>query len=173
MVFWCQYCCFSSLEWKQLLRHTFEAHSNAPGFNFICSVNGCSQTFQTYSGITSHLRRKHRGQGYNDQPNAPLTEGDLFMDETEVSIGTDIQSEAPGTQQHDHEVDNLERAAALFLLCLKEHYHITQAAVDFAMSQVQQMVTFAIKDIECAVEKEIQSPSTESPPNLSSILQCF
>ena len=64
-------------------------------------------------------------------------------------------------------MNRLERAAALFLLCFKERYQITQTALDFAMKQVQQMVGFAIEDVQQAVE--LQLPSINS----SEVRECF
>ena len=175
MVFFCQFCCFSSLEWKTLLRHTFEAHSNVPGFNFMCGIDGCSQTFQTYSGITSHLRRKHRGRDLNEQPVALSQLDDTNTDQTpaDICMIDDSDDTATPGQQREAPDNTLERSAALFLLCLKERFQISQTAIDFAVSQVQHMVTFAIEDIQHAVECYLQSLSTESPPDIAAIIECF
>ena len=60
------------------MRHTFEAHSNVPGFNFTCGVGGCPQTFKRYSAITSHLRRKHRGTDSNYPHITLYTQDDAY-----------------------------------------------------------------------------------------------
>ena len=167
MVFFCQFCRFSSLEWRTFLRHTFEAHSNVPGFNFMCGVDGCSQTFRTYSGIVSHFRRKHRGQDLtshdqlSDQQNPPAVEAN-----SSALIETQSEFVIHNVTHPGADVNKLENAAALFLLCLKERFQITQTAVDFAMGQVQQMITFAVKDVQHAVEMHLQS---SSPADTSAI----
>ena len=158
MVFFCQFCSFSSLHWRQVLRHTFEAHSNVPGFNFTCGVAGCPQTFQTYSAVTSHLRRKHRGRDFDDQAASSYGVNAVTETEEDTSSRNDDVDASPGSELCP-QVNRLEKVAALFLLCLKERYQITQTALDFAMSQVQQMVGFAIEDVQQAVELQLQSSS--------------
>ena len=156
MVFFCQFCSFSSLHWRQVLRHTFEAHSNVPGFNFTCGVAGCPQTFQTYSAVTSHLRRKHRGRDFDDQAASSYGVNAVTETEEDTSSRNNDVDASPGSELCP-QVNRLEKAAALFLLCLKERYQITQTALDFAMSQVQQMVGFAIEDVQQALELQLQS----------------
>ena len=51
--------------------------------------------------------------------------------------------------------DRLQRSAALFLLSSKERFHLTQSALNFITQQVQQMVSFAVDDIEEAVKKHL------------------
>ena len=41
------------------MRHTFEAHFTEPFFLLICGIDGCTSSFTTLSGISSHLSRKH------------------------------------------------------------------------------------------------------------------
>ena len=43
------------------MRHSFEAHSSSPNFSFTCGIEGCSHSFTTFSAVTSHLNRKHKG----------------------------------------------------------------------------------------------------------------
>ena len=49
-------------------------------------------------------------------------------------------------RHHEEIMVHLKKSAGLFLLSLKERYQLTQTAVDFAISQVQQMVSFAVDD---------------------------
>ena len=51
--------------------------------------------------------------------------------------------------------NKLERSAALFLISLKERFGITQSALDFAASQVQQMIEFAVEDVRESVKKAL------------------
>ena len=178
MVFFCQFCCFSALSWKQVLRHTFEAHSNVPGFKFTCGVNGCPQTFQTYSAITSHLRRKHRGTDcdpcitlpFQDNACSTLSVADVTDMHPETS---DDQGSTGVSAEHQMHLNKLDRSAALFLLSLKERYQITQTALDFSIGQVQQMVSFAVGDIQNAVETHLRSYCSESSLAVPDISDCF
>ena len=135
------------------MRHSFEAHSSSPNFSFACGIDGCPQTFKTFSAITSHLRRRHRGTELESAALALTSSEDqhcqsyesLDMELTEVS-----QEETLPHASMSIQVDCLQRSAALFLLCLKERYEVT--AVDFAVGQVQQMVAYTVEDIQSSVK---------------------
>lgn len=60
-----------------------------------------------------------------------------------------------------------------FLSSLKERYQITQTALDFAVGQVQQMVTFAVEDIQNAVETCLSSYYSESLSEMPNVTDCF
>lgn len=49
--------------------------------------------------------------------------------------------------------DRLHRSAALFLLSIKECYQIPQTALEFAVSQVQQMLTYTVEDMKQFVKE--------------------
>ena len=117
-----------------------------PGFNFTCGVDGCPQT---YSGIMSYLRRRHRCTDCNHPHiSPPGIQSDVHSNQAvsetsdaHPSIDTiDAVEQVSATSEHHLEVDKLKRSAALFLLSLKERYQIIQTALDFAVGQVQQMV---------------------------------
>lgn len=61
--------------------------------------------------------------------------------------------------QSDSNTDRLQRSAALFLLSLKEQHQNTQGAVDFAVGQVQQMVSYAMEDIRKSVMSTLNEHS--------------
>ena len=152
-----QSCSFSCLSWKVLMRHTFEAHSNEHNFKFSCIF--CSQTFTLYSSMMSHLSRKHRGElegNYLHQSHQGLEE--VEDDESDGGESSympfrdemDHQPISPPPQP-DHQ--RVCKAAALFLLTLKEKYKLTQTAINFSVSQVQQMVTYALEDMREHVQQ--------------------
>ena len=155
-----------------MLRHTFEAHSNIPGFNFTCGVDGCPQTFRTYSAVRSHLHRKHRGLDCSYPHIILPIQDDATSNPVNVET-CDVYSDSPALVERHLEVNRLERCAALFLLSLKERYQITQTALDFAVGQVQQMVTFAVEDIQNAVETCLSSYYSESLSEMPNITDCF
>ena len=57
----------------------------------------------------------------------------------------------------------LRRSAALFLLTLKEQYHLPQTAVDFAVSEVQKMVRFSIEDTQRVAQRILEDNGVEVP----------
>ena len=136
------------------MRHTFETHSNEPNFKFSCC--SCSQTFTKYSSITSHISRKHKGEG---QSNSDLVQDDPFAEDVQP-VNTHMEESSMDSPQQtcpssDH-VSNLHKSAALFLLTLKEKHKLTQTAVNFAISQVRCMVNYALEDLK----DNLQLPSS-------------
>ena len=49
-----------------------------------------------------------------------------------------------------------QRSMALLLLILKERYKVTQAAIDFAVSQVKQTVALLVDDLKETVKKVLK-----------------
>lgn len=41
----CQFCSLRTASMSFLLRHLSEVHSDKPGFNFCCGLNGCQRTY--------------------------------------------------------------------------------------------------------------------------------
>ena len=158
------------------MRHTFEAHSNAPSFKFTCGVNGCPQTLQTYSAMTSHLRRKHRGADCDPVITVPIQNdacsAQSVVDVTGMHPETSDDQGSTGASAED-QFYKLDRSAALFLLFLKQRYHLTQTALDFSVGQVQQMVSYAVEDIQNAVETQLRSFCSESSLDMPDISDCF
>ena len=161
------------------MRHNFEAHSNVPGFNFTCGTDGCPQTFVTHSGIMSHLRRKHRCVDMDRSHISPSNQDDNLANPVVgetcyiPDVSTNDTNDGSASSPHHIQLDRLERSAALFLLSMKEKYQITQTALDFAVGQVQQMVTFAVEDIQSAVETRLRSHHTENISEMPDISDCF
>lgn len=137
-----------------------------------CRVNGCSQTFKTYSAMKSHLSRNH--------PNAPdpspatdsglartLQRIDSTGHEGDVESGGNCSTEVgKDTTIHEYEDESHEQLlhsgdenpkskthAALLLLTLKEKHRLTQTSVDFAVQQMEDMMEYTIKDMKSSVEK--------------------
>ncbi len=153
------------------MRHTFEAHSSVPNFRFTCGVEGCTQTFSTYSAMKSHLARKHRGANL-DNEEAPGSVNSFSHyhcndDGSDASI-SEFKPTCSGVNE-----DTLHRSAALFLLSLKEKHQNTQKAVDFAVGQVQQMVSYAVQDIRDSALTMLQEHSIGTGYKLPDIASCF
>ena len=152
------------------MRHSFEAHSSSPNFSFACGVHGYPQTFTALSGMASHLRRKHRGVDLDDAHSTPMMSSEEEQSCDVVPTTVDLpelqhEEDSPELAPVPAKVNRLERSAALFLITLKERYEITQSALNFAVSQVQQMVSYAVEDIKESVEEcllpHLQDPSFE------------
>lgn len=140
------------------MRHTFETHANEPNFKVTCTIDGCCQTFQRYKSFTSHLLRKHRRDNlYVDDAsfvpsNSMITQNSHRETEEagtmDQAISVDGETTGMSTfRHHEGNILQLKKSAGLFLLSLKERYQLTQAAIDFAISQVQHMISFAVGDL--------------------------
>ena len=57
--------------------------------------------------------------------------------------------------------NKLYRSAALFLLSAKERFQLTQSALDFITQQVQQMISFAVDDLEEKVKQHLVDQGLE------------
>ena len=151
------------------MRHTFEAHGCDPNVRFTCRY--CPQTFTKYSSMTSHLSRKHRQVVVEDESEEAVNNSP----QSSLQIISPDDNQAMDIQQHS-DVDrlfnsqtgelpvacsvqrqHLQRSAALFLLTMKERYKLTQTAVDFAVNQVKNMVTYALQDMQATVQQGITS----------------
>ena len=107
--------------------------------------------------MMSHLSRKHKGV---DLDNAQLVtdfslttreeQSEVLDERMDVSREESI-AQADFTEESDSQ-SKLERSAALFLISLKERFEITQSALDFAVSQVQLMIEFAVEDVRESVK---------------------
>ena len=193
----CQRCAFRCSVWRNHIRHTFEAHSSEPNFSLRCDVNGCTKTTSNYSTLMSHLSRQHRevdvespsvhtllisypqdggstlelDQGTNEES---VVEGEDSIVEAMVEVeAEDSIVEASHCQFQNRPIQSLERSAALFLLTLKEKYQLTQSAVNFALSQVKEMMFYDHQDkvetLQSILDNQTASPGIEF--NLSESLQ--
>ena len=66
---------------------------------------------------------------------------------------------------------SLKRSTALFLLTLKERYQLTQAALDFTVPQVKEMMFYDHQDKVAAINTALSSQPTTSTQELSDCLE--
>ena len=182
----CKYCVFVSLEWKILLKHSFEAHSALPGFSFSCHINGCVQTFTKYKSILSHISRQHEGLSQVED-NSITTEPEDHVMAVNSSNSDDYMdvvnelgcNEDEGSSQQSQEsaannaVDltsaattTTEKTAALFILSLKEQHRVTQTGIDFTVDQVQNLISMSINDVKSALKRKLYHKSNLIPSDI-------
>ena len=158
----CSFCDYYSTSGNDIVRHLFEAHSEEPGFVYECMLPECKRVFTTgasYSTFVSHSNRKHfnwRQQlEYYDHDLSHLTDEEQGEERNEVS---QVASEASmaevmnfneltfdevGTEcihSNDICIPQTSLLAAHFLLQLKEQHHATQAAINFTVKSVQDII---------------------------------
>lgn len=138
------------------MRHTFECHSSSPSFLYPCGVSGCIQTFTSFSAISSHLQRRHPSDWTQLQDSSTPETGnssrreDLWSDE-DVN-DTNIDGEVVATDSHVL----AERSTALLLLTLKERHRLTQAAVNFSVGHIKEMVRHVLDDVKESVKEKLR-----------------
>ena len=146
-----------------------------------CGIAGCPSSFKRYSSMLSHLSRKHN----NQDPLQPINPSTVYQ-ELDMSCDSSISTDVNGDQENiqpdfpEQMVDSTpgsnqvaglgpcNKAAGLFLLTLKEKHRLTQAAVDFTLSQVKQLTKYVVEDVQSSVLGELQGCA--NIPDLSS---CF
>ena len=132
--------------------------------------------------MMSHLNRKHKGIDLDHAQSVesvPVAESSSTNEEQQHEVNAEGAmvdlSPRINHQVYEDTINTLERSAALFLLSLKERYEITQTALDFAVSQVQQMVLFAVEDVKELFQTTLL-PSLQaggSQVELADIDECF
>ena len=172
------------------MRHTFEAHSTEPFFMLICGIDGCTSSFTTLSGISSHLSRKHLTASEptddSDNPCRFSTPPAASVSVMEYSEHEDSlpcsDSNSFGDPDIDMDCDNFpltpcggaRRSAALFLLTLKERFRATQTTVDFAVSQVNCIAKHIVEDIHSTVWSKLEEHFEDANSSLiPDLTDCF
>ena len=141
------------------MKHTFQCHSSTLNFMYPCGVSGCTQTFKTFSAITSHFQRKHPHCDFSQLGVYNNNDAVIGMSGmSEVDIDNDSADEMD-PDIPDISVENshflAQRSTALLLLNLKERHRLTQAAVDFSVGQIKEMVQHVLEDVRGQVKETL------------------
>ena len=165
-----------------LVKHLFEVHSYEPNFTFACQVDHCPWSFTVgskYASFLQHVSRKHPNWREKLDTSPPITSGTFVLSNLlgSSSSDSDLGSAAPTTEDQlpsletdeencnsaprESESDNQYQmcasiAAGRFLLTLKERYNLSQAAVDFCVSSVKQMIGFTCQDLKDSIQDTLE-----------------
>ena len=167
----CSYACAKKFD---LLKHLFEAHSNASTFLLSCPVGECSQTFSQGSKFTSfvtHANRKHhnwRKQLENVQdmsecyctpatPEPYVGDDDIVPESADMLPGSSSSENATFvcTSHPRPYTESTEKTAGHFLLSTKERHRLTQSAMKFTVTSVKILISNVHKDIESAMVSKL------------------
>ena len=182
----CNYCSFCSDDNLTFVKHIFQAHSSESSFHYVCGITNCSHTFKadtTYATFLTHCNRKHSnwrealskqvitesrsqpGDSFQpesgDNPEADDDDAQETMDLGEL-VNHPLSNESVTTSDED-----IELAAARFLLTLKEKYRLTQASLNFALESVDDIIKITSQRIQHSVYKELDDSG------LSLTFSCF
>ena len=184
-----------------LVKHLFEVHSYEPNFTYTCQVDHCPRSFSVgskYVSFLQHVSRKHPNWKENLDASRPITHGtfifnlpdsissdsdptfntpasltteDLLNDENDFSSQLNSDNESDADAQPE---ECARLAAGRFLLTLKERYKLSQAAVDFCVGSVKQMIGFTCQDLKLSMQEALeQSNCSELLENLGDNINPF
>lgn len=148
---------------------------------------------------TSLSTRPTYTNGHGDYTSAATSCGEAFpsggddsMLETShpVCIGDSLEqldNSFVGSEQSEHEsmdinihteaepsILQIQKAAARFLLTLKEQHRLTQVAINYLVSQVKEIVECIVNDVITAVEKVlVENSFVASSDDLQCFTQCY
>lgn len=149
-----------------------------PMFNFVCGIKGCLHYFKfgsTFSSFKTHANRKHPNwqECINTttvaavpsvvtprllSPADEFDDSEVPMESTSEHIPSpDITEVREPETSSSQSCSQAQKSAALFLLTFKEKYRLSQAAIDFAVGSVQQIVDSVCASAMAAVEMDPSS----------------
>ena len=176
----CAFCVFRSSSGIKFVKHLFEAHSLNASFLYQCGISSCTHLFSTgstFETFRSHCIRKHHDWQHGFIPNLELIQD---QEDDDVSTSSVVPVEVPvhvtvrdGTL-HDYafqevsttylncdveygavvQKEAIKTAAAKFILTLKEKYKLTQAALDYALNEVDKLLLMSWEAVEQRIDPE-------------------
>lgn len=174
--YYCQRCSFCCEQWRVYVRHSFGTHSSELTFNFRCGIDDCPRLLRTYSGWQSHVTRNHPGSNLSPSPLPLRSAPEVSPLEVEESTTPDegpFEIEGAMDVPLNMDENRVSRSAALFLLSMKEKHRLTQTCIDYAVSQVHQMVEFIVEDLQSSVENAIEQQLADYDVDVPNVSRCF
>ena len=179
-----------------LVKHLFEVHSYEPNFTYTCQVDHCPWSFSVrskYVSFLQHVSRKHPNWKEKLDASRPITHGtfisnlpDSSSSDSDPTFTPALTTEdllndfsSPLNSDNDSDADTQHEecarlAAGRFLLTLKERYKLSQAAVDFCVGSVKQMIGFTCQDLKLSMQEALeQSNCSELLENLGDNINLF
>ena len=179
----CDLCSFVCTKNFDLLKHLFEAHSNASNFLLSCPIGECTQTFSEgakFSAFVSHANRKHRCWrrqvesldtlcGIIEQHQTPIPEANTGDEDTMMTGSAETVPTASTMPVTSTTVctsichtKSVEKTAGHFLLSLKERHRLTQNAINFAVMSVKKLISEAQDDIVSSVIDQLNAQGMQT-----------
>ena len=176
----CDYCSFCSDDNLIYAKHVFQAHCSESNFHYVCGITNCPHAFKTgatYASFLTHCNRKHSnwreilGRNLCLQFQRPLELDRIVDGQPDAQEPMDLQQlnfddslDLCGRNELTVSNEDVELAAARFLLTLKEKYRLTQASLNFALESVSDIINVTCRSIEHAVHQELGESGISPPP---------
>ena len=95
-------CTFEAPSVKIVLSHLRSVHSNDPKFNVMCGLDGCSSTFRTFSGLYSHIYRRHPSSGIVSSDKYAFQRAIALPGPEQCCSLNDMDIDQPSHDDHDN-----------------------------------------------------------------------
>jgi len=183
----CDYCCFCSENKIIFIKHQFQAHRYESSFSYKCEISPCDHIFATgssYASFLTHCNRKHdkwrkallslpineeNEPRRNDDPDSTNQSDEAVLLNSSDSMDFNCE-DLIDLEHYSTSKEDIERAVAQFLLIFKEKYRLTQAALNFAITSLIDIVNFTSRNIEQSVRAQLVGVD----PHVDSLLsKCF
>ena len=166
-----------------MVKHLFEVHCYEPSFMYACNIEQCPRAFSlgsTYSSFLSHANRKHPNWRQVLDATSPIRrlQQPCLQSTIEIESSNDDENDGGGDDDdhmdysmpdyptYDNEDDGIsdsQKAAAQFLLTLRERYKLSQTAVDFAVGAVNQIISALYEEMKTSITKILDDRGISVP----------
>jgi len=129
----CQLCRkYAAFSYASVLRHIGTVHAHEAGYNVTCGIEECPSKFTNHHAFRRHLKKKHPHVMVTQDPEPEELEFLHVQDDSEeegsgISIATSLKTKED------------KKAAAMFILKLKEKHQIAQTTVDEILQDTEQV----------------------------------
>ena len=142
-----------------LLAHIRIIHANNPGFKIACSANGCCRNFTSFKAFRNHVYSFHRSAN------------DFSWGEEESTAGV-ISDDADNLDLDDSPVDDIDdadpseadmqRAAAMTILKIREQHRLPQGVMSGIIFEVQSLYDVALSVLKHRVDATLSGAGVSS-----------
>ena len=164
--------CFhlSFTSFKRYLNHLRSYHIHEPNFKVTCPVETCFRSYSLLSSLTSHIRRKHRGEvNFDNDLNDTLPQ-DVDCDPSCEDLSPlPCNGEEVDCDSHDISVKEL----ALYALKTQEFNQLSDTATDGILENTRQLLEQNEENLKQKVKKCIQNNGihVKDIPGLENLLE--
>ncbi len=172
----CQYCAYIGNSLLQRLDHCKFVHSNKPGFEITCQVDGCPKKYQNVKSLYYHIKSKHAfaAQTLFQRNRVPTGRLDVLQ------VPDDCETEhcVPPSNDENNSLDteggplplvqhNYFQEHGMFLLSMKEFNKVPQSACNKIADQMQSTVELSNENLGDRIQKILQEKGCVTAEDIS------
>lgn len=153
----CSFLAGTPNEW---LAHLRSSSHDQPFKDVTCCMEDCSETFNSFSGIKSHIYRHHQGM---KRSNVNVEQGDdnrideVESDPEDMNSFTELDDDLEADVSHLLGRDTLQqkRESALFLMRMKEVRRLSQTSLDDIVIGCRSLFDLTVKRMRAGVRQKL------------------